>query len=1098
MPKVPVYTLAWSPGAATYELYETRSREALGIAPDSQEWFAWLNRVSSFAFSGKSGHYMARKEAGQRGDRYWSAYLATGELIIKKDLGKAADVTLARLEQIAGVLEAEKIPRGPPGEEPRPLLPSASAARMPPRETLASVSTDGEVDAAQRSQLDTPLHPLLATKLHVPRPRTRLVARVHLVERLQQGVERALTLISAPAGFGKTTLLAQWLAESDIPVAWLSLEAEDNDPTRFLSYLIAALQTLDAQIGSTALVLLRTPQPAPPETVLALLTNELMERGGGDFALVLDDYHVITAESIQRGMTFLLEHLPPQMHLILGSRADPPLPLARLRVQGQLAEMRVADLRFGAAETSAFLQAVMGLDLEASAIATLESFTEGWIVGLQLAALSLQGRTDISAFLAAFSGSHRFVLDYLSEEVLARQPATVQQFLLHTCILERLSGPLCDAVMGQEGSQALLEALEKANLFVVALDDERRWYRYHHLFAEMLRSHLQQREPTLSPRLHRRASSWYEQHELPIEAVQHALAIPDAELAAHLIEPIALPVAFQGQVSTVLGWLNALPKALIYTRPRLCVYYARMLTSINQLEAAEELLQQAERGVQEDLPAEQVPFILGWVFSVRAGIAAFSGDVERAISLGRQALALLPEAEVIARAGALVTTSRAYQVSGDVTSVAEREVVAANTFIRTSNNPFATMSSTCVLARLYVLQGRLRQAAATYEQVVQVAPRPEVLRTMYTSLYYYFGLGDLLREWNDLQAAERHLAQGMALVNETLSVEPVVAVLGYTALAHLQQARGHSREAFATLDALAQLAEQRRFLPHLLAQVAAVRAELGLAQGNLAAAILWADSSGLSAEDTDLSYPQEGAYLTLARVRIAQRRSDPATPFLQDVLHMLDRLQESAEAKARMNSVLEILVLRALALEVQGDRTSALSTLERALVLAAHEGYIRLFVDKGEPILTLLRQAYARGIAPDYVATLLSAFGEQHPPALPLPSPRSSSLLEPLTEREREVLHLLLEGASNREIARRLTLSVNTVKRHVYNICGKLGVQSRTQAIVRARALNLVWLDAPHPRWPLADVAWRLGLLRRGQSKRHYGLCASTGDGNSE
>ena len=370
---------------------------------------------------------------------------------------------------------------------------------MSPPVSLAT-GANSEVDTAQRPLLvrqRDPLHPLLATKLHVPRPRTHLVPRAHLVERLQQGAERALTLVSAPAGFGKTTLLAQWLAESGMPVAWLSLEAEDNDPTRFLSYLIAALQTLDAQIGATALALLHTPQPPSPEAVLAVLTNDLADRGGDDFALVLDDYHVITAESIQRGMTFLLEHLPPQMHLILATRADPPLPLARLRAQGQLCEVRAADLRFGTAEASTFLQTVMGLDLPPEAIATLESRTEGWIAGLQLAALSLQGRADVSGFLAAFTGSHRYVLDYLSEEVLARQPAPVQQFLLHTCILERLSGPLCDAVTGQEGSQAMLEALERANLFVVALDDERRWYRYHHLFAEVLRSHLQQTEPTL-------------------------------------------------------------------------------------------------------------------------------------------------------------------------------------------------------------------------------------------------------------------------------------------------------------------------------------------------------------------------------------------------------------------------------------------------------------------------------------------------------------------------------------------------------------------------------------------------------------------------
>jgi LuxR family maltose regulon positive regulatory protein len=418
MPKVPAYALAWSPATETYELYQTRDRGVLRIVPDSPAWFAWLDQVSSFAFLGKSGHYTARKEVKQRGNRYWSAYLTTGKQLTKKYLGKTADLTLPRLEHIAG------------------LLCTQSETHIPPPLSLVAARTDGEMDATQRpllAQRDTPLHPLLATKLYLPRPRAHLVHRAHLTERLQQGVERALTLVSGPAGFGKTTVLAQWFAESGMPVAWLSLEAEDNDPTRFLSYLIAALHTLDAQLGTTALARLRTPQPPSPETVLALLANDLVERAGGDVVLVLDDYHVITTDPVQRGMTFLLEHLPPRLHLTLATRTDPPLPLARLRAQGQLTEVRSVDLRFDTEEVSTFLQGVMGLRLEASAIATLEQRTEGWIAGLQLAALSLQGRSDISGFLAAFTGSHRYVLDYLSDEVLARQDASVQQFLLHTC-----------------------------------------------------------------------------------------------------------------------------------------------------------------------------------------------------------------------------------------------------------------------------------------------------------------------------------------------------------------------------------------------------------------------------------------------------------------------------------------------------------------------------------------------------------------------------------------------------------------------------------------------------------------------------------------
>ncbi len=1057
MPEVPTYTLAWSPATAAYELYKTRDHAGLGIIPDSPAWFAWLDQASSFAFSGKSGRYTVCKEAKQRGERYWSAYLVTGEQLTKKYLGKTSDLTLARLEHLAGLLSTAQTAGVQRGQE-TPALSAGSETQVSAPASPAATDADDEVDTARHSLLARrrdPLPPLLATKLHVPRPRTPLVPRAYLVQRLQQGIAGPLTLVSAPAGFGKTTLLTQWRAATRTPVAWLSLGPEDNDPTRFLAYLIAALQTLDAQVGTTALALLHTPQPPSPETVLAMLTNDLVSRETEDAALVLDDYHLLTAEPIHRGVIYLVEHLPPQMHLLLASRADPPLPLARLRARGQLMEVRAADLRFGPAEASAFLQEVMGLDLEAEAIATLEQRTEGWVAGLQLAALSLRGRTDVSAFLAAFTGSHRYVLDYLSEEVLARQDASVQQFLLHTCLLDRLSGPLCDAVTEQEGSQGMLEALDRANLFVVALDDERGWYRYHHLFAEALRRHLQQREPSLVPELHRRASAWYEQHELPAEAVQHTLAIPDLERAARLIDPLALPMAIQGQLYMVLEWLNALPEALVRAHPYLCLCHGLLLMFTNQLEAAEELLQAAERGIQEELSAEQAQIILGWALALRGRIANYSGDLPHAISLARQALDLLPETEVLVRAGAMITLTGAYQVSGDVTPASEHAVAAEVTLIRTWDNPFALVVSMTSLARLHVLQGKLRQAAATYEQMVQVVPRLEVLQTS-VSNPYYFGLGDLLRECNELEAAEQHLVQGMALVKETQALEPSAAVLGYTALARLLQARGDSREAFATLNALAYLAEQRHFPAHLMTQVAAVRAQLELAQGHLVAAIRWADSSGLSTEDEDLSYPRESEYLTLARVRIAQALEEPAAPLLQDALRLLDRLLKDAQAKARLGSMLEILVLRALALEAQGDRTSALFTLERALVLAQPEGYIRLFLDEGTPMRALLRQAQAHSRVPGYVATLLAAFGKPQASNLSLAPARPGALVELLTEREREVLRLLLEGTSNREIAQRLVLSVNTEKRHVYNLCGKLGVQSRAQAIARARSLNLL------------------------------------------
>jgi LuxR family maltose regulon positive regulatory protein len=914
---------------------------------------------------------------------------------------------------------------------------------------------DTNVDTAPRAMSSLWPDQLLATKLHVPRPRKQLVQRSHLTERLQHGMEHALTLVSAPAGFGKTTLLSQWLADSGIRVAWLSLEQEDNELVRFLSYMIAALQRLDPRIGMTALALLQAPQPAPPETVLTVLTNDLASREEGDFALVLDDYHVITTESIHRALTFLLEHLPPQMHLIIATRADPLLPLARLRAGGQLTEVRAAELRFSAAEISTFLQTLMGLDLTTEAIAAFESRTEGWIAGLQLAALSLRGQSDVSRFMAAFKGSHRFVLDYLSEEVLSRQPAPVQTFLLYTSILERLSGPLCDAVTGQEKGQATLEALDKANLFVVSLDDERRWFRYHHLFAEVLLSRLQQAEPTLIPELHRRASTWYEQNDLPIEAVQHALAAPDFEHAAGLTEQVGLSVALRGQVHTVLSWLNALPDTQVYAHPRLSLYYAVMLMFTNQMEAAETRLQDLEQRVQVDTPNDQVREILGQIAVTRANLVRYSGDLAHAVALARQALDLLPEKDRF-RLPAMVGVAHTYLLNGDVTPPSEHLATAALAPLWTSGDLFVFLNGITCLARLQGLQGQLHRAVATYGEAVRMMTGQEGPQFLVGSSAYYFGLGDVLREWNDLDTAERLLLQGIDLVKGTLLVDGEVVTLGYTALARLQQARGDYSGAFATLGALAQLARQRHFVLLLVARGLAVQAQVELAQGNLAAAIRWVDESGLSPYDDDLSYPREQEYLTLARVRIAQGRDHPLGPYLQDALHLLDRLLEDAEAKARMGSALEILVLRALALHAQGDRTGALSTLERALMLAEPEGYVRLFMDEGAPMLVLLRQAHARGMTPGYVTTLLTASGWQGAVASPLDASRASSLIEPLTEREREVLQLLGAGASNRDIARRLVLSVGTVKKHVSNICGKLSVQSRTQAIARARALDLL------------------------------------------
>lgn len=900
--------------------------------------------------------------------------------------------------------------------------------------------------------------PLLATRLHRPRPRNRLVSRSHLTLRLQLGMECTLTLVSAPAGFGKTTLLAQWLAEHETSAAWLSLEAEDNEPVRFFSYLLAALQTLSPQLGRSARTLLETSPTAPLEHMLTLLINEILESAQSDFALVLDDYHVIENDAIHRGMSFLLDHLPPQMHLILSTRVDPPLPLTRLRARGQLIEVRATDLRFDSSQAYAFLHTVMGLDLPDEAVALLERRVEGWVAGLQLAALSLQGRSDVSAFLNAFTGSHRFVFDYLIEEVFSRQPASIQSFLLATSILEQLCDPLCNAVASQQQEgQARLSILEQTNLFVIALDDERRWYRYHHLFAEALRARLQRTNPALVPHLHLRASRWYEQQGLFAEAVQHAFAAADIERAADLIEHIDVDswAGIGPAIQRVLGWLSHMPESLLRTRPLLCIVHAVALMFTHRLPEAEARLQMAEDCLDGQAPSEQARFLRGHIAATRGLIARFQGDLTHAVALSQEALTLLPDPEQTPGPVSRLNVAHAFLGNGDVTAPQEqlaREMVVS---LRTSRNWSMTMRSLTNLAHLQMLQGKLRQAAAIFEQAAQVVPRQEKMQAIMGSPVYSCGLAEILREWNELEQAENLLDQGMELIEAGLTAEGEVVALGYITRARLLIARFEYDQALTVLDTFTRLAHERPLAPHLITRGEAWRAHIQLMQGNLKAARSWVEQSTLKVSDDDLSYTRERAYLTLARVLIVQGRDNSSPSLLQDAFSLLDRLLQNAEAKARGSSILEILLLQSLSLTALGDRNAAFSLFSRVISLAGPERYVRLFVDEGASMRNLLREARARRIAPSAIARLLAAFGEPVERGQAGSSSPADALIEPLTRREREVLQLLAEGASNREIASHLVVSTGTVKKYVHTICGKLGVQSRTQAIARARALHL-------------------------------------------
>jgi LuxR family maltose regulon positive regulatory protein len=908
------------------------------------------------------------------------------------------------------------------------------------------------------------------SKLSVPFVRPSLVARAGLSEKLDEGLGDKLTLLSAPAGFGKSTLLSSWIGElSDDgrPVAWLSLDPVDNDPARFWRYFVTAVDRLQPGSGETALALLGSPQTPPIEAILTTLLNEVGDLDA-DSVLVLDDYHLIESRAIHEALTFLIDHLSPRIHLVIATRADPPLPLPRLRARGEMTELRADDLRFTLEDAAMFLNRVMGLELSAEDIAELEGRTEGWIAGLQMAALAMTGRDDVPGFIASFTGSNRHVVDYLAEEVLGRQPEELRTFLLETSILDRMCALLCNAVIGHADGQTTLERLEHANLFVIALDDERRWYRYHHLFADVLRQRLLQEYPDLPPELHQRASGWFEEEGLVSEAINHALAAQDWERAVRLIESDGITVVLNRQVQTMLGWIDRIPEELARERPALCTIRALALVLSNRPDAAEASLREAERYLGENPTTDQARTILGRAAVIRAAIARSSGDLERCVAMGRRALELLPETESTGLAAARTNAALAYQMSGNVAPANERALEEVAASFRASGAQEMLLRSVDFLARLRTLQGRLRAAAATYEESARVASGGDGLRGTVNSAAYHVGLGDIHREWNDLDSAEGHLRRGVELFTGTLSVDADVVTHGYLSLARLQQARGRHADAQATLRKFADLARQRNFFSLLTARGETAQARLALAQDDLPAAVGWAEASGLGSGD-EPSYPREEQYLTLSRALIAQGRLGTMDSCLDDALGLLDRLFGAAEGAGRTGSVIEILALRALALQARRESSEALDVLERCLVLAEPEGYVRVFVDEGVPMAALLseilkrrrtgsRNARRRAVSV-YARRLLVAFESPYT-STESPVGRTSEsdlpLFDPLTTREREVLKLIAEGLSNREIASRLFIATSTVKGYVHSLLRKLEADSRTKAISRARELHLL------------------------------------------
>jgi len=897
-------------------------------------------------------------------------------------------------------------------------------------------------------------NPLLRTKFYVPPARPEWVSRPRLLAMLDGGLNCKLTLLSAPAGFGKTTLLAAWrgaqgsasaapparasrsqdASSLSLPaaVAWLSLDEEDNDPVRFWTHFITALRESPAALGKVALATLDAPQPPPIQVLVSNLLNEILETTT-PLLVILEDLHFIDDPQVHESLTFLLDQLPPYIHLVVSSRSDPPWPLARLRAQGEMVELRARDLRFTLAEATAFLNDWMGLDLSDEEIAALESHTEGWVAGLQLAAISMQGRNP-NAFIRAFRGSHRFILDYLIEEVLDRQGADRQAFLLQTAILERMAAPLCDALLDTPppSSQQALAYLESHNLFLVSLDDERRWYRYHHLFAELLRTQLEQRSPDLVPLLHRRASAWYEQQGLIAEAVSHALAVQDMERVARLLDRNALAVVNHGESATLLRWLGELPAEVVQTHPWLCVAHAWTLVYAGQLPAAAPLLHAAERSLAaKTVSLEEAQHIAGHIAAIRSYIVYLEGKWGTAAELARQALHDLSLEDAAARGFAATTLSTALRLQGNLeaASAALAEAVQRS---RGGQDSHVAVTALAGLAGLQTVQGQLHKAAATCREALQLADEHyrQSGRYLPAAGAAHARMSVVQCEWNNLQAAIAHAREGMERSRQGGLAEGWADNACYLAVA--LQAAGDTEGANQALQEARQLAS--RLSDWYVATLDAYEIGIRLDQGNLPAAVR-------------LTQHRTGPSLLVARVRVAQGRWGQA-------LRMLERLERAYEDEGATQYWIQSLVLQAVAWQGQGEIERALGVLERVLLVTEHKGHIRSFIRLGPPMGQLLHLAAAQGIAVGYVGQLLAALAER---AAPGPAdPAAAVLAEPLSERELDVLRLLGTHLSAPEIARELTIAASTVRSHIKSIYGKLQVHSRDEAVVRARELYLL------------------------------------------
>jgi LuxR family maltose regulon positive regulatory protein len=852
---------------------------------------------------------------------------------------------------------------------------------------------------------------ILATKLYIPPPRSKIVLRPRLIKRLNEGLQCKLTLISAPAGFGKTTLVSEWLVGSQRPVAWLSLDEEDSEPLRFLTYLVAALQTISPNIGKGFLAILQSPQPPSTESILTILLNEITTISD-NFILVLDDYHVIDSQQVDFALAFLVEHLPPQMHLVITGREDPHLPLARLRARGQLTELRAAELRFTPSEAAEFLNQVMGLNLAVEDIATLETRTEGWIAGLQLAALSIQGQGDLDAadFIKSFTGSNRFVLDYLIEEVLERQPENIQTFLLHTSILDRMCGPLCDAVLisPSASGQETLEYLDCTNLFIVPLDSDRHWYRYHHLFGDLLRQRLG--KPKEFAEFYLRASQWHEGNGDLGAAFFYAIAAEDYGRAARLAEAAWQGMEESFQTAGWRGWVKKLPEEIICSRPVLCVQLGWAFSLAGEPETSEIHLQNAEQALAGAVDKAELKLFLGSIALVRAYNAQTQGNFTTAMKYAEQAIQLIPENDSYRRSQAAMALECCHWASGNLESAIRAIVDWMESMTQLGNHLFVVASAFGV-ADLLVGMGRLSEAERTYLDALQLAARhgPEAEQI---TAHHHLGLSMIYHQREDDTLAAHHLKRAAEL-----GLHTTLADWHYrwaVAQAQLKEAAGDLESALVMLDEAKRVYIQT-VVPDLH-PIAAMKARIYLKQGQHDKARAWAAECGLSLAD-EVSYLHEFEHLTLARLEIAN-------PLVNS---LLSRLLQAAEEQKRWGSTLDILMVQVLAHEAQGNRPQALAGLERALALAEPEGYVRIFLDEGEVMRLLIEKQSRNRDHPlsDYVDKLLAAFTQSVVAPKSAIIRQKTDLIEPLSEREIEVLKLLRTELSGPEIAYHLIVSLS-------------------------------------------------------------------------